>query len=228
MKLSSVIPLTNPQANGNPIRTLQTIVAIDTGMNPNHSRLRPNIAGTFDNGSGTISPCIDNVGHGSCVSGLAIFGAEYVSNFRPSAKIAMIKNFELDASGRVDEIDENTIGVISDTIARYRFNSRILNLSFNCESPNPSLTRALDEIAFANDHIIVVSSGNIQTRTIDAFLDAGQQYPDYLRNQVVYFPADCRNVITVGGHTLCDSNLVPRDCPAPFSKCGLSEYVIKP
>ena len=75
---------------------------------------------------------------------------------------------------------------------------------------------------------MVVSAGNIDRDEIGGYLDIGQLYPDYINNKVVFFPADCRNVLTVGSYTLCASNFVPKDYPSPFSKAGFSESILKP
>lgn len=227
IKLSSVIPLGDSTMNRN-TNSLQTVAIIDSGINSGHNRLGRYIENTFDYITGGPGPCADNVGHGSMVSGLAIYGSDFAKNNIPSAKVVMVKNFELNRSGSVEEINRDTIGVIHGTIDRYRFISRILNLSFNAAGPNPSLTRALDEIAFLYDFIIVVSAGNISNEAIGDFLNAGLRYPDYINGQVVFFPADCRNVLTVGSHTLVDSNFVKKDNPSPFTKSGFSESIIKP
>ncbi len=135
----------------------------------------------------------------------------------------MVKNFDRD-----EEIDRDTISVIRQSIERYRFVSRVLNLSFNADGPNPSLTRALDEIAYLSDFVIVASAGNIPMDAIDSYLDSGVGYPNFIPNHVVFFPADCRNVLTVGSHTGHSSNFVAKDCPSPFTTSGFSQTIIKP
>jgi subtilisin family serine protease len=223
VKLSSVIPLGSVSTNTKPT-SLQPVIVIDTGVNGNHNRLRGYIDDMFDFSSMSTTPCNDEIGHGSSVAGLTIYGGDLRMNQRASAKVIMVKNF--DQVG--DEINHDTLDVIRQSIERYRFSSRILNLSFNGDGPNRSLTRALDEIAYLSDYVIVVSAGNIEMQTIDSYLDSGIRYPDYIHNNIMFFPADCRNVLTVGSHTEHPSNFVAGDCPSPFTTSGFSQRIIKP
>jgi hypothetical protein len=220
--LSSVIPL-EEVSKLEKREPLQTAVIIDSGINRNHNLLANYVDDTFDYSTLRTEPCIDTQGHGSSVAGLAIYGDDLRKSSVPSARVIMVKNFA--ESG---EINNDVIEVIRQTMDRYRFASRVINLSFNAQGPNPSLTRALDEIIFLNDYIFVVSAGNISLNTIASFLNSGVIYPEYINNELVFFPADCRNVITVGSHTEHSSNFVLRDYPSPFTRSGFSRNVIKP
>lgn len=75
---------------------------------------------------------------------------------------------------------------------------------------------------------LLVSAGNILANDIEDFLNSGARYPDYINSQVIFFPANCGNVITVGGHTERPSSFVPRHCPSPFTRSGSSIILIKP
>lgn len=220
--LSSIIPL-EEVSKRQKREPLQAVVMIDSGINHSHRLLGHSIDDTFDYSTQNAGPCVDTQGHGSSVAGLAIYGDDLRKATTPSARVIMVKNF--DQSG---EINHDVIEVIRQTMDRYRFASRVINLSFNAQGPNPSLTRALDEIIYLNDYIFVVSAGNINTNTIASFLNSGVRYPEYINNQIVYFPADCRNVITVGSHTEYSSNFVLRDYPSPFTRSGFSRSLIKP
>jgi hypothetical protein len=222
IQLSSAVPL-NPANESEDISKLQSIVIIDSGINSNHNRLNRYIDGTFDFLYNKPGPCLDNTGHGSGVAGLAIYGGDLRNNLVPSAKVIMVKNFDITGI-----INQDIISIIRKTIQEYRFTSRVMNLSFNASSPNLSLTKALDEIAFLSDYLVVVSAGNIKEEDISAFLDLGIGYPNYIHRNVVYFPADCRNVVTVGGHTEHPSNFVAKDCPSPFTKSGFALERLKP
>jgi hypothetical protein len=220
LTLSSIVPLEEEkQPHGSPI----PIMIIDSGINQHHALLKDHIENTFDYSSRQSGPCLDLKGHGSCVSGLAIYGEDLRKTNIASAKVIMVKNFDIGG-----EINKDIIEVISETINANRFNSRILNLSFNANGPNVSLTKALDEIVFLSNCVTVVSAGNIGKNTIISYLNSGINYPNYLDNQVVFFPADCRNVLTVGSCTASRSGLVPSNCPAPFTKSGFSNNFVKP
>lgn len=226
LSLSSVIPL------GDVSKSLekdgfQSIVTIDSGINHDHTLLSNHVEDTFDYSTGQSNPCSDMVGHGSSVSGLAIYGDDLRKASVPSAKIIMVKNFEKFGNNS-REINKDMMKVIRESIEKYRFDSRILNLSFNMLGPNPSISRALDELIFQSDYIVVVSAGNIDPNTISSFLDINIQYPDYNDSRKVFFPADCNNVVTVGSHTVFPSNFVSKNCPSPFTRCGFSTSFVKP
>jgi len=226
ISLSSVIPLESVSKNQKNEK-LQSIVIIDSGINNNHPFLQKFITDTYDYSTNTPIPCIDNVNHGSSVAGLAIYGNDLRNTPKPSANVIMVKNFEK-VGNKIIEINRDILDVIRETIDRYRFDSRILNCSFNMGAPNPSLTKALDEIIFRSEYVVVVSAGNVDGKNIESFLDSGLQYPTYLDNSPIYFPGDCKNVITVGSHTKHSSNFVPSNCPSPFTRVGFYESVIKP
>jgi hypothetical protein len=222
LTLSSIVPL-GEATEDQKQEFLNTIMIIDTGINRNHRLLRNHIENTFDYVTREPDPCTDAEGHGSSVAGLAIYG-DYIRQVnRPSAKVIMIKNF-----GNTGEINPDIIEVITETINNHRFTSRVLNLSFNAKGPNSSLTKSLDEVVFLSDCIATVSAGNIGAKTIASYLDSGISYPEYINNQIVLFPADCRNVITVGSYTEHSSNFVPSNCPSPFTRSSFSRDVIKP
>lgn len=222
LELSSIVPL-GETAEDQTQEFLNTIMIIDTGINRDHKLLHNYIEGTFDYTTRKSDPCTDTKGHGSSVAGLAIYGDDLREVHTPSAKVIMIKNFD-----ETGEINRDIIEVITETIDNHRFASKVLNLSFNARGPNPSLTKALDEIVFLSDCIATVSAGNIGAKTIASYLDSGMSYPEYINNHIVLFPADCRNVITVGSYTAQSSNLAPSNCPSPFTRSSFSKNVIKP
>lgn len=222
LELDSVIQLDHP--SNITANLSSSVITIDSGVNRSHSLLSQNISDMYDYSTHSSMPCTDDVGHGSGVAGLAVYGEDLRKNPLPSASVIAVKNFD----GNRREIEKDTISVILEAINRYKFRSRIVNLSFSARGPNPSLTKALDEIVFSEDCIIVASAGNIKPEHIESFLNSGENYPDYINHQIVYFPADCRNVITVGGHTESSSSFVSRNCPSPFTRSGYSSNIIKP
>jgi len=222
LTLSSIVPLEERESDSSHA-SLNSIMIIDSGINRNHTKLKDHIESTFDYSSKSPNPCTDLKGHGSSVSGLAIYGGDLRKACVASANVIMIKNFD-----QTGEINKDTIEVISETINNNRLNSRVLNLSFNASGPNTSFTKALDEIVFLSNCVTVVSAGNVGGKTITSYLNSGVNYPDYLDNQIVFFPADCRNVLTVGSYTGTRSGLVPSNCPAPFTKSSFSNSFVKP
>jgi hypothetical protein len=221
LTMSSIVTL--EEENAVDKGSLTSIMIIDSGINKQHAKIKDYVENTFDYSSRTSDPCVDLKGHGSCVSGLAIYGGDLRKASVPSAKVIMVKNFD-----HAGEINKDIIEVISETINNNRFNSRVLNLSFNASGPNPSLTKALDAIVFLSNCVTVVSAGNIGSKTIASYLNSGVDYPEYLNNQIVFFPADCRNVLTVGSCTGARSDFVPGNCPAPFTKSSFSNNFVKP
>lgn len=229
LELNSLIPLDKSSIN---TYSNHPIITIDSGINRSHQLLNQNIFDTFDYSTGAQLPCSDYLGHGSAVAGLTIYGDDLRRHPIPTAKAIAIKNFErgLNARGQIIAIpiEVDTIKVINDAISRYRFTSRIINLSFSARGPNPTLTKVLDEIIFKEDFIILASAGNIKNEHIESYLDSGLQYPDYVEQQIVFFPGDCRHVVTVGAHTENQSSFVSKNCPSPFTRSCCSNLYIKP
>jgi len=222
LELNSFIPLDNNNSN----ITVNNIpvISIDSGINKNHTLLNSQLVDTYDYSTLSNGPCIDDAGHGSCVAGLAIFGNDLRKVSLPSAKVIAVKNF--DAKER--PIEKDIIFVIRDTINRFKYTSKIMNLSFSSRGPSPMLSKFLDKIIFDEDFVITTSTGNIKKSNIEYFLNSGIDYPDYINDNIMYFPADCDNTITVGGCTEFPSNFVPKNCPSPFTRSTFSEKIIKP
>lgn len=202
---------------------LFNICIIDSGIFSQHNRFSGLISSTFDLLTNNYLPCSDNIPHGTCVSGFAIYGENPSTTVDPSAKIIMIKNYDRNGIQYL-----NSLSAITNSIERYRNQFKIMNLSFGSTTPNPSYTRALDSIIFRNKIITVVSAGNLTLREIQQSLQNGETYPSYLIKYPIYFPGDCHNAITVGGCTHISSNLAPSDAPAPFTKTNPFSTLVKP
>jgi len=222
LELDSTFQLEETNESGN--IPSHPVISIDSGINRNHFLLNSNISDTFDYTTGGNTPCDDDFGHGSNVAGLVIYGGDLRQSRLPTTKVIAVKNFD----GQQRQIERDIIKVIQESINRYKYTSRILNLSFSARGPNSSQTRALDELVFKEDCIVLASAGNIRKEHIESFLNSGENYPDYITHQGMFFPADCRNVITVGACTEAPSSFVPRDCPSPFTRSNYCRSIIKP
>lgn len=222
LSLSSATPIIGltPET---PPAILSPICVIDSGINSGHRLLRDFIEDTYDYSTQDAAPCKDSDGHGSMVSGLTIYGDDIRKNKSPLAKVVMIKNFENGAA-----IEKDILKVIYETVIRFRFNSRVLGLSFAADGPNPTFTKALDEIVFLNDLVVVSCAGNIKLPLIKQYINNDVGYPEYIKIHKIFFPGDCRNVLTVGSYTEHDSNIVEANSPSPFTRSSPSFDLIKP
>ena len=187
-----------------------------------HMQFQGNIADTYDFKTNSPRPCLDQDGHGSAVSGIAVYGGNPQSNTRVLSKILMVKGFD---EGRpitdiMQMIDKTTSFFINKT--------RVFNLSFSALRPSRALTKMLDEIIHSKGIVVVACAGNISTEQIGDRLKSGETYPDYLQKHPVYFPGESHNAITAGASTKLDSNWIRRNCPSPFTRAGLGGKGIKP
>lgn len=157
------------------------------------------------------------------MAGFAAFGDNPNSQTTPTAKIIMIKNFDQN-----NVKYRNTLVTINNAIRMYKDQFKIMNLSFSSKSPNIGYTRALDKISFENNIIIITSAGNVKTNHIMSNLKQGEIYPDFLKNYFIFFPGDCRNVVTVGSCTNKYSRLAPINAPSPFTKTNPYSTLTKP
>jgi len=192
---------------------LPTICIIDSGIHQNHNKLRDFIEATYDFYTQNPQPCADVLGHGTWVSGLAIYGQDPMNSREPSAKIIMVKNFLDEKTAIIDDINaiQNILDMFPDQF-------KILNLSYSSNGPNSSLTKVIDKIVYDHKLVLVTSTGNISLEEIINNLRTGEEYPEYLRKYPIYYPGDCRNVITVGGCTNKETSFVPNKSPSPFTR----------
>jgi hypothetical protein len=203
------------------------VCIIDSGINKDHAFLKDFVEYTYDYTTQQNDPCIDNDGHGSGIAGMAIYGGDLRTFQYPQTKIVMIKNFE---NGEL--IERNILKAILETVIRIkpqnqRMHSRVLNLSFSSEGPIPSFTKALDEMIFSSDLVLVTCAGNIKHTYIQDYVSKGTGFPEYTTNHKIFFPGDCRNAVTVGSCSDADSNIAPAG-PSPFSKSSPMPDLIKP
>lgn len=165
----------------------------------------------LDLDNSTTQPCEDVLGHGSLVSGLALYEGR-VQSSRPVCSVISAKIFN------TPTFSGNYIARIRRAVQQFKDRCRVFNLSFGSDGPDPTSTRALDQLSLENRVLFVAAAGNIMPQTIDSEISSGKSYPDYILDHHIYFPGDCYNALTVGSYSEKASNLAPRDCPSPFTR----------
>ncbi len=218
VELASVVSLSRETHQKN----VPLICTIDSGVNRIHAILQGNIAETYDFSTNSPTPCIDNDGHGSMVSGIVIYGGNTQSNTQVLSKVIMAKGF--DNKVPVDDI----MKIIDKTTSFFAEKTKIFNLSFSAFGPNRTLTKMLDDLIYKRNLIVVACAGNIDYDQIGHSMINNTKYPDYLQKYPIYFPGDGQNVITVGASTKKDSNWIKRNFPSPFTRTGTDTNNIKP
>jgi hypothetical protein len=203
--------------------TLPVVCAIDTGINRDHKLLSNYIEDVADFSDVPAVTCSDTDGHGSMVAGVVVYGGNCRTHTNPTAKIIMVKGFE----NRNRPIDE-VLQMIVRTVDRFLPRSKVFNFSFAAFGPNPTLTKALDDMIYYRDIVVAACTGNIDKNNIRFDLENNRPYPDYLLQHPIFFPGDCKNAITIGAFSAIDSNICRKNSPSPFTRAGVWNEMIKP
>ena len=193
--------------------TLPPVCVVDSGLNRNHERIRPHVVGTHDFVDPVKHECQDNLGHGTMVSGLAIYEGK-VTNPVPSCDVIAVKLFDTNVfSGDILPHIDQTIGLFHNACT-------VFNFSFGSQSQirDEGGSKALDYLSYDHDVLFVVAAGNISFSTIMHELSQGKTYPDYIMNHQISFPGHCFNTLTVGSYAEKGSKFVPKECPSPFTR----------
>ena len=196
---------------------LPVVAILDSGISNPNSKIDSNlIECTYDFETGNQTPCIDECGHGTFVSGRAIHGGD-ISKNAPLCKVAVAKLFK----GARTQVRSSLslLGMIEHTVRRFKDKTKVYNISFCKLGPETTFSKRLDYLAIENNVLFVNSSGNFDIPDIKYYLTNGQVYPEYLTELNVYPPADCFNILTVGSHTHKASNLCNVNEPSPFTRC---------
>ena len=183
------------------------IGVIDSGLNSAHPFLVASLAGAF--GEPESLGDSDEKGHGTSVSGIAIYGdvRQRLSEppFQPRFRIASAR--VVNAEGRFD--DEQLIPAqMENSIRRLcsETGCRVINISLGDikrpagDKPSPWAS-VLDNLARDLDIVIVVSAGNASASYLASLGDGiVDQYPGFLLQQSnrVLEPSSAVNVLTVG------------------------------
>jgi subtilisin family serine protease len=218
-----------------------TIGVIDSGLNSAHPFLVGSLAAAF--GEPESLGDTDEKGHGTPVSGIAIYGdvRQRLSEapFQPRFRVASAR--VVDAEGRFD--DEQLIPAQMENSIRRLCNEagcRVINVSLgDIKRPagnKPSAwASVLDNLARELDIVIVVSAGNASASYLASLGDGiVDRYPGFLledSNRVLE-PASAVNVLTVGaiahsnGLSIADSDnvgvrsIAQMRQPSPFTRAG--------
>ena len=222
VRIRSLLPTpAPPEAEDLRATKLPTVCIIDTGLNQDHDCIKPYVVDTYDLTVGSQMPCNDSLGHGTMVAGMAIYEGD-VPSLQVKSSVIAVKAFD------EPSFQGNIMKYISETVQRFKDKSRVFNLSFASDGPDPALSRALDDLSLRESVLFVTCTGNIDREQIIDELRRGSGYPDYLTNHVVFFPGDCYNVLTVGSFTQKDSNFVQQQRPSPFTRTYPFPSKVKP
>jgi len=215
-----------------------TIGIIDSGLTSAHPLLAGSVAGAF--GVPDALGDADEWGHGTPVSGVAVFGdiSFQLQHLPINARFRLASARVLNAEGKFDDI-LLTPDQMEKAIRRLHdeYGCRVINLSIadpkRPAAAKPSAWAAvLDQLARELDLVIVVAAGNRP----DLLAAYGEQvvegYPSYLfdDNNRILEPATAANVLTVGSiahsNGLLDEDgveirsIAQSDEPSPFSRIG--------
>lgn len=221
------------------------ICIIDSGVATGHPILSNAIgeAKTFPINLGTE---IDQCGHGTMVSGLALYGdvKSCIDNLNFTPEISIYSARVTNNQNKFD--DDSLIVTQMEQAIHYFFETygcRVFNISLGdpslvyADGKPSSWANTLDILAKKHDVVIVVSAGNtavVTNNRVDAET-IRNNYPSYLlnNNSRILEPATAVNVITVG--SICNSvnSFRARDInqlvepisdsinlPSPFTRCG--------
>lgn len=214
----SILRPVNVPTGDESLTTLPAVCVVDSGLNQNHDLIKDYVLDVLDLDSSTIQPCEDVLGHGTMVSGLALYEGK-VQGGSPECSAIAAKIFN------TPTFSGNYLARIGTAVQQFKDRCRVFNLSFGGNGPDPTSTRALDQLSFENEVLFVVAAGNIMPQTIDSEINSGRGYPDYILDHHIYFPGDCYNALTVGSYAEKASNLAPHDCPSPFTPLSASLFV---
>ncbi len=199
---------------------------VDSGINKSHKLLQKFISETYNYFDQDSEDCIDDTGHGSMVSSIAIY-KDKIDKLVATSAIIMVKIFEKDEIINISNFNEE-IDILNDIIQKFKSKTKVFNFSFSSAEKNTTWSRTLDDIVYDNDISLVVCAGNILPNAIAAFLNSGKNYPLYILDNEINFPGDCDNVITVGSYTKKHSDLCEHNQPSPFTKSGNRNMHLKP
>lgn len=165
---------------------LPIIGVIDTGLSL-IDPLRPLFSGiAYD--QTTYGIHFDEIGHGTMVAGLIVFGDEFnkdvKTTYQAKAKIAVIKALHF-------EDDDINILLLLDNIRRAKreYGIRVFNMSLNIpvvkkyNESHSSFAYELDKLAFEEDILIIMSVGNFDPDELNRLLQTDthptHEYPSF-------------------------------------------------
>ncbi len=226
------------------------ICILDSGINSNHPLLRA----AFGEAESYIAgqDAEDEVGHGTAVAGIALYGniEECLSanQWKPELILCSGKIMTKAAGTNEAVFDEKTIEQTIEKAVEYfagELGCRIFNLSLGNENVPydgrhiRGIAYTLDRLAREYDILFVVSAGNFRGTVTIPKSDWRAEYPEYLLapESFIIDPAPALNVLTVGALANHTANVdeqrygdrdinalspASEDQPAPFTRHGPS------
>ena len=245
------IPLDDIDIEGEPPENSTGIAILDSGILSSHPLLK-NAVGDATyvplNSNNKIKEPKDDVGHGTGVAGIALYGdiKECIveKKFQPEVWIFSAKimyNNEGDADFDPDELLEHQLERAVRYFVENHPNCKIINLSLGVEDQNMfnnhrqfPLATLIDELAKELNVIFVVSSGNfIYCNNGTHVSQLTEHYPRYLLKDIkdvkIINPASSAYAITVGALSPDAANsefdkilrpFVEKDYPSMITRAG--------
>ncbi|MFW5889720.1 MAG: S8 family peptidase [Bacillota bacterium] len=198
-----------------PLMDSPLICVIDSGVTPGHPLIE-NCIEDFEVFRDDLNDGIDENGHGTLVSGIALYGdienAIENKSFEPVARLCSAR--VTDKEGQLGPVDKIYIKQIENAIKYYNenFGCRIFNISLGDpdriyidQNYQSRWAHILDNLARERNLIIVVSTGNIGKEQFINDLNIQNEdirnfYPDFLFNEMAGLlePSSAINCITTG------------------------------
>ena len=229
-----------------------TITVLDSGLTTGHPLVGPAVG----DAQGFVFPKHDSHdhvprGHGTFVSGLALYGDMAASiqrgRFVPMLRLFSGKVFKDDGTDQTEFVERSVEEAVRYFLTMY--GCRVFNLSYGDLNKVydgrhlRGLAYTLDRLSRTLDVLFVVSSGNRTLSSLPKPLRV--RYPDYLfdaENRILD-PGTALNAVTVGGlaqyevtfnarrhpNHIEDVTVAQKDHPSPITRCGPSvNGAIKP
>ena len=228
------------------------ITVLDSGLTTGHPLVGPAVG----DAQGFVFPKNDSHdqvprGHGTFVSGLALYGDMATSiqrgEFVPTLRLFSGKVFKDDGTDQTEFVERSVKEAVQ--YFRTEYGCRVFNLSYGDLNKVydgrhlRGLAYTLDHLSRTLDVLFVVPSGN---RTLNSLPKSPRErYPDYLfeASNRILDPGTALNAVTVGGLAKHEATLnarshpnhiedivvAQRDHPSPITRCGPSvNGAIKP
>jgi len=228
-----------------PPTTAPAIAVLDSGLNTGHPLIRPAVG----DAQGFLLPgrrADDKVpqGHGTFVSGLALYGDVEGSirrgEFTPALRLFSGKVFRDDGTDQAEFVEKAVIEAVRYFVEEY--GCRVFNLSYGDLHKVydgrhlRGLAYTLDQLARDLNVLFVTATGNRPFFSLPDNLR--ERYPDYLfePDGRLLDPGTALNAITVGGLAKYDATqnarrypnhleevpVAQKDQPSPITRCGPS------
>jgi len=234
---------------GSPPKNATSILVVDSGV-VEHPLLKNSLGevyslATIKNPKIRESQPFDDVGHGTIISGISLYGnvesCRRQNMFQPEVKIhsakVMYKNANNEAEFDPDELLEHQLERAVTRIVGKDPYCKVINLSLGDDSSTAynmfdqlPLATLVDELSMNYKNLIfVISAGNITSQM-------KKPYPEYLleenENTKLIDPATAAHAITVGAvrdYSDSDPNIHSRIYPSSLTRVGLGyKGMIKP